>query len=256
MSGAAARARPSPSDPACAAFDAAGNRVVWVRRAAAPGDAAAARSLLGTSPDPGAEILAVLGLEGRRPRAWFYNPDGSPERLCGNALRCLAAFVGADRAQRVLAWTALGAAASWVDARGVAWAAIPRAPLAVSEHAGFHLVDVGTPHRVACVADVTAPEVSALGRRLSAGADAVNATFFTPEGRTALRVRTLERGVLAETGSCGTGAIAAYLAALAATPRALADRITARFPSGEVLEVRALGWGRWLAVGGRARRTR
>jgi len=254
VSGAAARARPSPAYPAYAAFDAAGNRVVWVRGAAVPRDAAAARALLGASPDPHAEILAVLGPEAPRPRAWFYNPDGSPERLCGNALRCLAAFVGADRGRRVLAWTALGAAASWLDAHGLAWAAIPRAPLAVSEHAGFHLVDVGTPHRVACVADVTAPEVSALGRQLSAGADGVNATFFTPEGRAALRVRTLERGVLTETGSCGTGAIAAYLTARAAAPRAHADRVTARFPSGESLVVRALGWGRWLAVGGRARR--
>jgi hypothetical protein len=145
-----------PAYPAYAAFDAAGNRVVWVPRRAVPRDAAAARALLGASPDPHAEILAVLGPEAPRPRAWFYNPDGSPERLCGNALRCL---------PRSSART--GAAGAGVDGarrRGVV-ARRPRARLGGDPTGSARGQrarrlpprDVGTPHRVACVADVTAP---------------------------------------------------------------------------------------------------
>jgi hypothetical protein len=76
---------------------------------------------------------------------------------------------------------------------------------------GDVLVDVGTPHRVRFVSDLLAPEVTRLGREWSQGMDPVNATFVEPhEG--GLRVRTLERGVDRETQSCGTGALAAYLA--------------------------------------------
>jgi len=255
VSAAAACSRPAPDPTEFEAFDAAGNRVVWVRRTEAPRDAAAVRALLRASPDPGAEILAVLTAAGPRPRAWFYDPDGTPERLCGNALRCLAAFVGAESEEPRTALTAIGAARSWVDARGVAWAAIRHAALSVRERAGVHHVDVGTPHRVARVADVTAPEVGALGRALSTGAGAVNATFYALGDRGTLQVRTLERGVAAETRSCGTGAVAAYLAARAAGLAPSGNRITAAFPSGEVLELRSLEPGRWIAVGGRLRRT-
>ncbi len=255
MNAAAARARPAPEPPESAAFDAAGNRVVWVRRAEVPRDAAAVRSLLRASPDPDAEILAVLTPAGLRPRAWFFNPDGSPERLCGNALRCLAAFVGANREEPCSALTALGPSLSWFDAQGVAWGAILRASISVSERGGVHLVNVGTPHRVTRVTDVTTPEVGALGRALSTGDGAVNATFFALGDRATLRVRTLERGVAAETRSCGTGAIAAYLTAWASCPGPLADRIRVEFPAGEVLEVHPIEQGRWIAVGGRARPT-
>jgi diaminopimelate epimerase len=80
-------------------------------------------------------------------------------------------------------------------------------------HVGF--VDTSTPHVVATVADVGAHDIRGEGRRLRldprwqpAG---TNVDFITIVDRHHIRMRTFERGVEAETLSCGTGAVAAAI---------------------------------------------
>jgi diaminopimelate epimerase len=236
------------------AFDAAGNRVVWIESSQPRLAPSEVREHLAQGPDPRAEILAVLLRRRGLLEATFYNPDGSPERICGNALRCLASFVGSRRGCRCPVGTALGTVVSWTDFRGYGWAELPALALAVEYRSGGYWVDVGTPHWVEPVDDVLAPGVARLGEQRCTGERAVNATFFTVAPNGSLRVRTLERGVPAETRSCGTGALAAFLVARRTAPRRVGERALVGFASGEELEVLATSGGRRLAVGGRVSR--
>ncbi len=78
-------------------------------------------------------------------------------------------------------------------------------------------VDSGVPHAVAFVPDADAVDVRGLGRTLrwhSAFTPAgTNVDFVQRTGPAALRMRTYERGVEDESGACGTGAVAAAVAA-------------------------------------------
>jgi diaminopimelate epimerase len=241
----------APETWRAAAFDAAGNRVVWIESRDPCIRAAAVREHLAKGPDPRAEILAVLlrGRDGRE--AVFYNPDGSPERICGNALRCLPSFLGARRGCRCPVRTALGMVDTWTDFRGYGWAEFPVAGLAIQGGGGGYLVDVGSPHWVEPVDDVFAPAVAERGKRRCTGQSAVNATFFTVVSEGSLRVRTLERGVPAETRSCGTGALAAFLVTRRIAPHIVGERASVTFASGEALDVASSDDGRRLAVGGK-----
>ncbi|MCS7083104.1 MAG: diaminopimelate epimerase [Bacteroidetes bacterium] len=157
-------------------------------------------------------------------RMRYYNADGSRARMCGNGARCLAYFAwahgipddpvvfrtdsGPYRASRSgpervrLYWPELG---PWrpgltVDGWPACW------------------IDTGTEHLVVGpLADVDGLEVNQLGPRLRAhpdlGPEGANVNFVAPIGPDALRVRTYERGVEAETLACGTGALAAALVA-------------------------------------------
>ncbi|MBN1605109.1 MAG: hypothetical protein JW940_00675 [Polyangiaceae bacterium] len=241
----------APELERAAAFDAAGNRIVWIESSEPRIAAAEVRERLARSPDPRAEILAVFVRSHTLPEAMFYNPDGSPERICGNALRCLASFIGTRGGCRCQVATALGTIGSWTDFRGYGWAELPVAGLSVRSGSGGYLVEVGTPHWVEPVDDVFAAGVAERGKLRCTGERAVNATFFTVAPDGCLQVRTLERGVVAETRSCGTGALAAFLVARKVAPRAVGERANVTFASGEKLAVASTSGGRCLAVGGR-----
>jgi diaminopimelate epimerase len=83
-----------------------------------------------------------------------------------------------------------------------------------AESHGAWFINTGSPHHIAQVADVEKVAVDADGRALrnSYGAAGCNINFVEviDDG---LRVRTYERGVEAETLSCGTGVTASALTA-------------------------------------------
>ena len=184
----------------------------------------------------------------------FLNPDGSRAAMCGNASRCVALFafelgIG-GRCQRILA-DAGAITAEILEAgrgRGIVRihatkpcgrAAIVNVDLPGGRTAECFKVDTGVPHAVVFVDDVTSVDVMGDGRAIR------NAAAFAPAGTNADFVqelepgiawmRTCERGVEAESGACGTGALAAGIA--------LAERRGAKLPvairvgSGDVLIV-------------------
>jgi diaminopimelate epimerase len=83
----------------------------------------------------------------------------------------------------------------------------------------FDSVHTGTEHAVTFVADVDAADVEGLGCLIrchqSFAPEGTNVSFVQAAGRDMLRIRTYERGVEAETLSCGSGAVAAVVAARA-----------------------------------------
>lgn len=232
--------------PDVAHFSAAGNVIAWVRTPATSRGALSGWLAAAQAGRHAPEIIGVLRPRGEGLAAEFYNPDGTPERLCGNALRCLPLLLGLAPGRRVTVATALAPVVVFGDDVGHTWAVLPLASIVTDRVGeGDLLVDVGTPHRVRVVDDVVASAVTALGQRWSRGPGAVNATFVRP-GPRGLTVRTLERGVATETASCGTGAAAAVLAFHGRA----AGAHTVTFPSGEVLTVRIDGGAGTVAIGG------
>jgi diaminopimelate epimerase len=175
----------------------------------------------------GAEPVPEPGVE------WFmdhYNADGSVAEMCGNGVRVYARYL-AERGWLDTDELRLGTRAGVRDVRVAGpEISVDMGPATVGasscallggrEFAGI-AVDVGNPH-LACVTDA---DVDALDLTGPPGYDhalfpnGVNIEFVSPvrangAGRQ-VRMRVHERGV-GETRSCGTGTVAAVVAALRA----------------------------------------
>lgn len=173
--------------------------------------------------------------EGTDFRMVFFNPDGSRAAMCGNGIRCAALFA-ADAGMagaRMAVATDAGALAAEVlppepgkrGARVRVRTSEPRARRAAVRPAGaafeYAALDTGVPHAVAFVGGMGA--LAAVDVRAE-GALVRNAPEFAPDGTNVdfaavtgpheLSIRTYERGVEAETAACGTGSIAAAVAAV------------------------------------------
>ncbi len=183
-------------------------------------------------------------------RATFWNPDGTPEKICGNALRSLP-FLNAriPEGKRIVVETEHTTVQVYREGeKGVVefpWRAIHCSPL----EAGQLLVDLGTPHIVALVSDLFTHEVYRRGIQLMCSRPAFNATFVKMES-SGLMVRTWERGV-GETRSCGTGALAAYLATGKRVSKMAYPPMDIYYASGEKLTILPDPDGNFIAISGR-----
>ena len=150
-------------------------------------------------------------------RMRFFNPDGSEADLCGNGARCVAAFareIGAAPADRMRFETGAGDVEAELVGDGQVRVMMP-------EPHGMRgdFVDTGVPHAIVPVDDVASADVAGEGRRIRFSADyapnGTNVDFveYLPPHR--LLMRTYERGVEAESGACGTGAVAAAVVGVA-----------------------------------------
>jgi len=159
----------------------------------------------------------------------LLQPDGSEAKMCGNGLRCVARFArdSGYAATPFAVWTPAGVMNVEIyDERGRTWVkadtgrplfertdipAVGEGKMLEQELAGemVSAVNTGVPHAVIFVDDydfdvaVRAKPI----RHHEAFPQGANVNFVRVEGES-LRVRTFERGVEAETMSCGTGAVA------------------------------------------------
>jgi len=161
-------------------------------------------------------------------RMAFYNPDGTAAELCGNGARCVAAFAKRIGVVKTCAMT-FETGAGLVDAEIIdeglvkVWMPEPhnrRYGLSVeSGEMGDYLV-VGVPHFIVPVANVAKIDVEISGRTLrlspAFAPNGTNVDFvqYIPPNKAILR--TYERGVEAESGACGTGAVATAVAGVEA----------------------------------------
>lgn len=150
-------------------------------------------------------------------RMRFFNPDGTEAELCGNGARCVAAFareIGAAKSDAMTFETAAGTISAEILEPGLVRIAMPP-PRALDED----FVIVGVPHKIVCVENVAKTDVVDEGRRIrnsdDFAPDGTNVDFVTYRPPNRAAVRTYERGVEAETGACGTGAVSAAIVGVA-----------------------------------------
>ena len=181
-------------------------------------------------------------------RMRFFNPDGGEAEMCGNGARCVARLaheIGAAPAQMEFE-TIAGLVRAEVKREQVLlrltepkdWR-LDRTLGLDDRDVAYHFVNAGVPHVVVVVEDLDAVDVCGLGRRIRYHRDfqpaGTNANFIQPTGPQALRVRTYERGVEAETLACGTGITASGL--IAGRLGLVEPPVKIAAASGDVLEV-------------------
>jgi diaminopimelate epimerase len=178
----------------------------------------------------------LMALE-RAPDAHFamryYNADGREGSFCGNGGRCIVAFA---RQLGLLEGLEDGIRFRAVDGcHQAVWTSPNRVALKMQDVDGprrepeGYVLQTGSPHLVVPVEDVETFALEEEGPRwrwaekYAPSGINVNVMALRPQGAETqaceLDIRTFERGVEAETWACGTGAVAAALAAEALQSR-------------------------------------
>ncbi len=164
----------------------------------------------------------------------IYNPDGSEAGACGNATRCVAGRLMAEGGvERIVVETISGLLETRAADRGeitvdmgevrTDWRAIPLARECDTLHLPLTLgvlqdpvgVNVGNPHAVFFIDDVSAIDLEAVGPQLEQAPlfpQRANIEFVQVLAPGRLRMRVWERGA-GVTQACGSGACASLVAA-------------------------------------------
>ncbi len=162
-------------------------------------------------------------------RMRFFNPDGTEVEMCGNGSRCAAAFayeIGASKSRAMTMETMTGLLDAEVLEGGLVRVWMPEP---TNRNYDIHLnvdgevvvgdfIQVGVPHFVVATESIAKVDVAGLGRALRLSGqfapDGTNVDFVQYMSPKKLSMRTYERGVEAESGACGTGAMAAAVVAV------------------------------------------
>ncbi len=159
--------------------------------------------------------------------AWrFFNSDGSEAEMCGNGSRCAARFAYikeiAPAQMKFMTLAGIIQAEVKADSIKVELTPVKNPQLDFTldlngQKVTLSSLNTGVPHGVIFVDDIEAAPVKELGRALRFhphfGPEGTNVNFTQVLDRNHLSNRTYERGVEDETLACGTGCIAAGLAA-------------------------------------------
>ncbi len=146
----------------------------------------------------------------------YFNSDGRESTMCGNGGRCMAAFAWKlGLFQKYCRFVAVdGPHEAVIISPG--WVELRLSDVeAIESGAGYYCLNTGSPHYVRFVEHISQVDVFEEGRavrysgRFAEEGINVNFVMDQPFG---IEVATYERGVEAETLSCGTGVTASALA--------------------------------------------
>jgi|LSQX01.3.fsa_nt_gb diaminopimelate epimerase len=191
----------------------------------------------------------------------MYNADGSQGKMCGNGIRCLAAFVHAKKltdkteldidtlsgvkhiklekikGHLYIATVNMGQPSFRTEDIPVQWSDDIMLNEAVAVGGALYnvtAVSMGNPHAVIFTRDVLTMDIEPIGKMMEKHRlfpEGVNVEFAEILSRNRIRMRVWERGSQ-ETMACGTGACAT---AAAAVENGLADRnVTVELNRGEL----------------------
>ena len=176
------------------------------------------------------------------------NSDGSEAEMCGNGIRCAAAYVYASDAQALAAYTidtlaGLKNVRIIDDERGLIVSVDLGEPVFNNGTATINVdgraielteVSMGNPHAVIFVEDAAATQVETLGPVIETDKifpDRTNVEFIQIAGNDLIIMRVWERGA-GETAACGTGAAAAL--AVASRAGKTGRKVTVRLSGGDL----------------------
>ena len=154
----------------------------------------------------------------------YFNADGRESSMCGNGGRCIVAFAHfLKHIQNHCTFLAIDGPheatitnKNWVELKMKDVAQIESTP-------DYDLMDTGSPHYVVFVEDLHDVNVFENGREIRYSKrfkdQGVNVNFVEQKKDGSILVGTYERGVEAETLSCGTGVTAAAIASYLKNPK-------------------------------------
>jgi diaminopimelate epimerase len=219
--------QPTKQDPLAFSKMAGGGNdfVVIDNRVAKIGDGSdLARRICTRALSVGADGLILVDMSARATfRMRYYNSDGSLGAFCGNGTRCAArfAFLNVIAGRKMTIETDAGIVGAEIGEGGQVTIALPppysfrpQRPLPIGERLvrGSSIL-VGVPHYVVFLHDdLWQQDITPLGRAIrrhpDLEPDGANVNFVVVRNEHAIEVRTYERGVEAETLSCGSGVVA------------------------------------------------
>ncbi|MEM6893398.1 MAG: diaminopimelate epimerase [Bacteroidota bacterium] len=146
----------------------------------------------------------------------YFNSDGAESTMCGNGGRCMVAFakhLGVINTNETNFRAVDGLHAATMEATEKVKLKMKDVDEVIERESHLFL-DTGSPHHVQMVKNIDGLNVQLEGSKIRYGLygqSGSNVNFVEPsEGR--FKVRTYERGVEAETLSCGTGVTAVAIA--------------------------------------------
>ena len=148
----------------------------------------------------------------------YYNSDGKEGSMCGNGGRCIVRFAyNTGMHKEVYKFSAAdGNHDAEIDING--WIRLKMNDVSkVTLNAGDFVLNTGSPHYVRFVNDIMDFRVTEEGKSIRHNPvyenNGINVNFVETLNDHTIYVRTYERGVEAETWSCGTGVTASALVA-------------------------------------------
>ena len=177
----------------------------------------------------------------------IFNADGQEVGQCGNGARCLARFIQhhglSDKPSITVATSTtkmqlhMNADQTVTVNMGKPKTQVPRYTIVLSDNKAcdVHPVDVGNPHAVLLVSDVSQAPVDDLGKHICEHPlfpEQTNVEFMQIITPNHVRLRVYERGC-GETPACGSGAVAA--AAAGRLYHQLDEEVRVSLPGGDLL---------------------
>ena len=200
-------------------------------------------------------------------RMRYFNADGSPGEMCGNAALCmtrLAAYLGAAAPEEMHFQTDTGVLSARIAG------ALPEVDLQAAQEVRPDIdlerdpwerrigyARMGVPHVVILCDAVDEIDVIARGRKIrmdpSLRPDGANVNFVAPREDGGWAIRTYERGVEGETLACGTGAISSAILLNAWGASGAETTFTTRSDRPVVVRLRRDGDHWWPTLRGQGR---
>lgn len=168
----------------------------------------------------------------------YFNADGGLGSMCGNGGRCIVHFAKGLGIISVKAnfQAADGEHEASIDENGIVSLKM-KDVFEIENHAEHTFLDTGSPHHVSFCEGLENFDVHGEGSKLRFGLygkEGANINYVVQISTDVFSVRTYERGVEAETLSCGTGVTAV---ALAMNHKGITDsnKITLKTPGGDLM---------------------